>query len=216
MLESLMTYLKVKEQLVDDVNMKDLYTTESQQKKLVTTIAKIRQTEPVFLILNSDIHNKTKDILAHIDKGEQNKSLAKSLQKQIQQISEMDRRSKRPRDYYYQFVTVTRNMFTSELDEYQQIEHVKRDYKNMVELIFSGISKPVCDMSLLSTINFTYCNFKEVYKSYPELMNSCIDSIEKGLQQETDKQFVKSAKRTLKKMQQSVKTMQKQKEKLHN
>ncbi len=200
MLEELMKYLKVKKEIAEGVDLTSQYSDEDSRIELLHTLLEMQKKEPIFFHMTDGIYERMKDTLEGIygSGNAKTQRLASKLFEQIERTKLANKNSPELHSSYFQWVTMVRvSPRTLELSLKEQLEHARQDYNNMCILTVETGDQPVCTPSLLSTMNFTMVISPKTYLEHPELLNRYRKMIKEGLDQHTDRNYQKRAKRVL-------------------
>lgn len=157
-----------------------------------------------------------KDNLDYIktDGKAENRYMAQYIHRDLEKIINQWYGNYRLRDDYYQWITLVRTKPNClELSVAEQLRQARLDYTNMQALLNNQTKNLIGNLDVLSTINYTLTLFPEVYKEEPLLLEESKDMILYGLEQDVDRKYRKTAKRTLKYIEQRERSYQKDQEK---
>ena len=215
-LEMMMQVLKTKQNLIYQVKFEDVPKSDEDQAQWLTDIAILLQKEPLFLLMNNRIFFCVKDNLDYIktDGKVENRYMAQYIHRDLEKIINQWYGNYRLRDDYYQWITLVRTKPNClELSVAEQLRQARLDYTNMQALLNNQTKNLIGNLDVLSTINYTLTLFPEVYKEEPLLLEESKDMILYGLEQDVDRKYRKTAKRTLKYIEQRERSYQKDQEK---
>lgn len=184
MLEEMLNYLKVKQELVNKENFSH-YKSKEEQIRFLNSLIQIMYREEMFLSLDPAMADNVKQTLEEMSQSEneQIKSKATLLkQKMDATIHNYSVPSEKKRDDYYQWISLVRTPESRELSSMEQLDYAKADYENMKALLKEEDSSLVGNFSFLGTLNFTMWLFRGVYQQHPELLTRSEIVIERGME----------------------------------
>lgn len=203
MLEQMMSYLKMKQDIVNRVDWSKECSTDEKTINWLKQVMKIDLAETAFLTVTPEIYEHLNSQLTKIGynvKPEIQKTLAQ-FSCYLSKVKNNGHRSNHLHDDYYQWMTLVRTKPNYlELSQKEMLRQSALDYDNMQALINQENLKLVGNYDFLTTVNFTMTMFTSVYLEQPSLLNQAREVVEQGLLVNHNRDFQKLAKRTMKRI----------------